>query len=572
MKQVIVTQQRFTDDLIEIVGRSYVYADPRRTEWYRTGFRSGGGEAEAVVLPGTLLELWKVLQACVSAGKIVIMQAANTGLTEGSTPSGEYDRDVVIINTLRLDKLHVLGGGRQIVSHAGATLHALEKLLKPLGRQPHSVIGSSCIGASIIGGVCNNSGGALLQRGPCYTELSLFAQLRADGSLHLVNHLGIKLGETPEEILGRLDRGDFSEKDVDYGAGRASDSRYQERVRDVAAPSPARYNADPDRLFEASGCAGKLAVFAVRLDTFQQEQGERVYYIGTNDPAELTALRRRALTELAELPISAEYIHRDMFDIAHVYGKDTLLMIYWLGTDYLPKFFSIKGRLDARLNKARFIPRNLVDRIMQFIGRVLPEALPRRMLDFRARFEHHLILKVAENIGKETERLLREIFRDGSWFRCDAAEAQKAMLHRFVAAGAAVRYHAVHEREVEDIIALDVALRRNDEQWQERLPANLEKDILAKLYYGHFFCHVFHQDYIVRKGADPKTIKHEMLRLLDGRGAEYPAEHNVGNLYEAKRPLREFYESLDPTNSFNPGIGKTSRQKRMPHPAIIDAR
>jgi D-lactate dehydrogenase len=558
-----MSRQRFIAGLVEIVGRSYVYTDPRRTEWYRTGFRSGGGEAEAVVLPGTLLEFWKVLQACVFAGKIVIMQAANTGLTEGSTPSGEYDRDVVIINTLRLNKLHVLGGGRQIVSHAGATLHGLERLLKPLGRQPHSVIGSSCIGASIVGGVCNNSGGALLQRGPCYTELSLFAQLRDDASLELVNHLGIKLGETPEVILGRLDRGDFSENDVDYGAGRASDSGYQERIRDIGAASPARYNADPDRLFEASGCAGKLAVFAVRLDTFPEGKGERTYYIGTNDPVDLTVLRRRVLSEFPELPISAEYIHRDMFDIAHVYGKDTLLMIYWLGTDYLPKFFSLKGQLDARLNKLRFIPRNLVDRVMQFFGRVLPEALPRRMLDFRARFEHHLILKVGEKIANETEGLLREIFDDGSWFRCDAKEAEKAMLHRFVAAGAAVRYHAVHEREVEDIIALDVALRRNDEQWQESLPADLEKDLIAKLYYGHFFCHVFHQDYIVRKGADPKSLKHEMLRLLDDRGAEYPAEHNVGNLYEAKRPLREFYASLDPTNSFNPGIGKTSRQKRV---------
>ena len=66
-------------------------------QWYRTGFRSGEGEAEAVVLPGTLLELWRVLQAFVVAGKIVIMKVANTGLTEGSTPSGSYDRDVVII-------------------------------------------------------------------------------------------------------------------------------------------------------------------------------------------------------------------------------------------------------------------------------------------------------------------------------------------------------------------------------------------------------------------------------------------------------------------------------------------
>ncbi len=360
--------------------------------------------------------------------------------------------------------------------------------------------------------------------------------------------------------MGRLDRGDFSESDVDYSAGRASDRRYRERVRDIAAANPARYNADPERLFEASGCAGKLAVFAVRLDTFPEEKGEKVYYIGTNDPVDLTLLRRRVLTEFPELPISAEYIHRDMFDIAHVYGKDTLLMIYWLGTDYLPKFFSIKGRLDARLNKLRFVPHNLVDRVMQFFGRVFPEALPKRMLEFRDQFEHHLILKIGEKIAHETEGLLQEIFDDGSWYLCDAKEAEKAMLRRFVAAGAAVRYHAVHEREVEDIIALDVALRRNDEQWQESLPAELEKDIIAKLYCGHFFCHVFHQDYIVRKGADPKSLKHELLRLLDDRGAEYPAEHNVGHLYEAKRPLREFYESLDPTNSFNPGIGKTSKQ------------
>jgi D-lactate dehydrogenase (quinone) len=556
-------RQPFIAGLVEIVGGSYVHTDPRRTEWYRKGFRSGGGEAEAVVLPGTLLEFWKVLQTCVLARRIIIIQAANTGLTEGSTPSGEYDRDVVIINTPRLNKLDVLGSGRQIVSHAGATLHALERLLKPLGRQPHSVIGSSCIGASIVGGVCNNSGGALLQRGPCYTELSPFAQLRDDGSLELINHLGINLGETPEEILGRLDRGDIPEKDVDYGAGRASDNRYQERVRDIEATSPARYHADPDRLFEASGCAGKLAVFAVRLDTFPEEKVERVYYIGTNDPVDLTVLRRRILTEFPELPISAEYIHRDMFDIARVYGKDTLLMIYWLGTDYLPRFFSLKGQLDARLNKLRFIRRNLVDHVMQFFGRVFPEALPKRMLDFRDQFDHHLILKVGEKITSETEELLREIFDDGSWFLCNAKEAEKAMLHRFVAAGAAVRYHAVHERDVEDIIALDVALRRNDEQWQESLPADLEKDIIAKLYYGHFFCHVFHQDYIVRKGADPRSLKHEMLRLLDARGAEYPAEHNVGNLYEAKRPLRDFYESLDPTNTFNPGIGKTSKQKRF---------
>lgn len=556
--------QAFIASLIAIVGRRHVLTDPKRSERYRKGFRSGQGEAEAVVLPGTLLEQWRILKACVAANRIVIMQAANTGLTEGSTPNGSYDRNVVILNTLRLDKLHVINEGRQIISEPGGTLHKLEKLLKPYGRQPHSVIGSSCIGASVVGGVCNNSGGSLVQRGPVYTELALFAQLQSDGTLALVNHLGIDLGESPEEILGRLDSGDYSDKDVHNDAGRGSDDGYSAKVRDVDAASPARFNADPDRLFESSGCAGKLGVFAVRLDTFLAEEAETVYYIGTNDPADLTLLRRRILSELPDLPISGEYLHRDVFDIARIYGKDTLLMIHWLGTEYLPLFFSLKGQIDARLNRLSFLPSNLVDRLMQVFSRLVPEALPKRMLAFRRDFEHHLTLKIASHLAPETEKILSDIFGTDGWFTCTEPEGKKAMLHRFAAAGAAVRYHAVHEKEVEDVIALDIALRRNDDAWLETLPEEIEKDLVAKLYYGHFFCHVFHQDYVVRKGADPRAIKQKMLALLGERGAEYPAEHNVGHLYEAKPELAAFYEALDPTNSFNPGIGKTSKQKRPP--------
>jgi D-lactate dehydrogenase len=58
-----------------------------------------------------------VLSACVDADKIILMQAANTGLTEGSTPSGnDYDREIVIISTLRLDKLHLLDKGEQVLA------------------------------------------------------------------------------------------------------------------------------------------------------------------------------------------------------------------------------------------------------------------------------------------------------------------------------------------------------------------------------------------------------------------------------------------------------------------------
>lgn len=44
--------------------------------------------------PRLTAELWQVLQLCVRAGRIVIAQAANTGLTEGSPPKGTYDRPV----------------------------------------------------------------------------------------------------------------------------------------------------------------------------------------------------------------------------------------------------------------------------------------------------------------------------------------------------------------------------------------------------------------------------------------------------------------------------------------------
>ena len=558
-----MTREELIRSLTQTLGRRYCLTDRARTERFRKGFRSGEGEAIAVAIPGTLLEMWQVLKAAHAADCIVIMQAANTGLTEGSTPNGTYDRDVVIISTLRLDKLHLLDGGKQIISHPGGTLFALEKLLKPLGRQPHSVIGSSCIGASIIGGVCNNSGGSLVRRGPVYTELSLYAQITSDGRLELVNHLGIDLGNDPETILSALDKGILDAASVRYDTGKASASGYSDKVRDIEADTPARFNADPAGLYEASGSAGKVAVFAVRLDTFPIEQDEKVYYIGTNQTARLTELRQRLLTELPELPVSGEYLHRDCFDVAHRYGKDTVLMIDWLGTDRLPTIFALKNAIDSRLGKIRWLPRHLTDRAMQALSRLLPEALPKRMLDYRARFEHHLILKVSDATAAQTERMLDETLSEAcGWFACTEGEAGKAMLHRFAAAGAAVRYGAVHADKTEDILALDVALRRNDSDWFERLPPELDAQIEAKLYYGHFLCHVLHQDYVVKKGHDAKALKAEMLKIFDQRGAEYPAEHNVGHLYVAKPALKAHYEALDPTNSFNPGIGKTSRVKR----------
>lgn len=296
---------RLIADLRDIVGEKHTLTDDSATRRYRTGFRFGAGKALAVVCPGTIVEQWKVLQACIATNVIVIAQASNTGLTGGSTPDGDdYDRDIVIVSTSRMKKVYVINDGKQVVCLPGATLDQLERMLKPLGREPHSVIGSSCIGASVFGGVCNNSGGALVHRGPAYTEMAVFAQVDAAGRLSLVNHLGIDLGETPDSILARLERGEFSEADIRHDAGAGSDHGYATHVREIDADTPARFNADPQRLHEASGSAGKVMVFAVRLDTFPIEQNAKVFYIGTNRPDELTEIRRHALHEFKHLPIS----------------------------------------------------------------------------------------------------------------------------------------------------------------------------------------------------------------------------------------------------------------------------
>ncbi|SDQ28171.1 D-lactate dehydrogenase [Pseudoxanthomonas sp. CF385] len=548
--------------LRQTVGATQVLTGARATRRYRKGYRFGDGPVLAVVRPGTLLELWRVLEATVQADGIVLMQAANTGLTGGSTPDGDgYDRRIVLVSTQRLAGVQVIDEGRQVVCLPGATLDVLEKTLAPLGREPHSVIGSSCIGASVMGGVCNNSGGALVRRGPAYTELALYAQLGADGALRLVNHLGIALGDTPETILTRLQAGDYADGDIARDDARAaSDTHYASHVRDVDAATPARYNADPARLHEASGCAGRLAVFAVRLDTFEKDEAS-VFYIGSNVPDDLTDVRRHLLTAFERLPISGEYIHRDAFDVGDRYGKDTFLLIDRFGTDKVPAAFALKSRIDGWCE--RWGLRGLTDRMLQRIAGWLPDHLPPRLRDYRARYEHHLLLKVSARDAGATRAFLDTFFaeREGAFFACDADEGRKAFLHRFAVAGAAVRYREVHRDAVEDIVALDVALRRDDRAWVESLPAALADTMVARLYYGHFFCHVFHQDYIVRRGTDPLAVEHRLWALLDARGAEYPAEHNVGHLYPAKPALAAFYRTLDPTNTFNPGIGQTSRQR-----------
>ena len=559
-----MTKNELIQQFNNIVGVKNVLTKLTQTAYYRSGFRSGNGTALAVVFPNTILEQWKLIEVCVKANCIIIMQAAKTGLTEGSSPSGdEYDRNVVIINTLNIKKIHLINDGKQAISLSGASLHSLEESLTEINRAPHSVIGSSQIGATVVGGIANNSGGALVKRGPAYTEFALYAQVDKNGKLHLVNHLGIDgLGKTPEEILSNVQKGNFDPINIQYGEGMASDHEYVDRVRDIKSNIPARYNADSRRLFESSGCAGKLGVFAVRTDTYAAPNKEKVFYLGTNNPEKLSQLRKDILTNFENLPEMAEYLHRTIFKITESYGKDTFLSINYLGTKNIPGFFAIKAKVENLLKRLPLLSDSLPDKILFYLSKLFPQHLPKRMLEFSDKYEHHLILKMSDKGIAEVQDYLKKHWSkeyDSGFFACRTDEGNKALLHRFAAGAAAGRYQMIHNNKVEGILSLDIALRRNDDDWVEKLPQEISSNLVHVLYYGHFMCNVFHQNYIFKKGTDRQKMKSIMLAMLDDKGAKYPAEHNVGHLYEAENSLQSFYKKLDPTNTFNPGIGKMSK-------------
>ena len=560
-----MTGSEIIEQLKLVVGHKGVLSSKSKTAYYRSGFRSGFGGSVGVVFPKSLIELWETLKVCVDANCAIIMQATKTGLTEGSSPSGfDYDREVIIINITRIKKIILLDGGKQVIAFPGSTLHELEGELSSIKRAPHSVIGSTTIGATIVGGIANNAGGALCKRGSSYTELSLYARVNEEGNLELINHLGIEnLGETPEEIFENLEKGSFSKENIQGMDKAASDREYQNRIRNIDAEIPNRYNADPNRLYEVSGSAGKVVAFAVRVDTYPMPKEKKVFYLGTNNPSDFSKLRKDILKNFSELPEMCEYMNREIFDTAKKYGKDVFLSIKHIGTKRLPKLYAIKSNMEYYLNKIPLVPKFLPDQILYYLSRLFPEHLPKRLIDYRNQYEHYLILDMSDEGIDEARKYLEKEWSslDGvGFFECNEDEQKSALMHRFAAAGAAIRYQTIHQRKTEEVLALDIALLGNDTEWMEKIPDEIKEDLDLSLYYGHFMCHVFHHDYILKKGTNIKAVKENLLKRLDQKSAKYPAEHNVGHMYKADESLQKHYLELDPTNTFNPGIGFTDKK------------
>ena len=74
------------DEISGIVGKKFVITNSSSMQSYTKGYRFGEGSALLVCRPGSLLEVWKVLEICVKNDLIVIMQAATPVSLEDQPP------------------------------------------------------------------------------------------------------------------------------------------------------------------------------------------------------------------------------------------------------------------------------------------------------------------------------------------------------------------------------------------------------------------------------------------------------------------------------------------------------
>lgn len=462
-----------------------------------------------------------------------------------------------------LNGIHLLNNATEAIALPAATLQQLETILAPLGREPHSVLGSSCVGASIIGGICNSSGGMLVQRGPAYTEMALYARRNVSGQFELINHLGIELGDDPEQILNSLQFGQFEQpsrfdEKVDASSidslstatlitdrsisNRASaNQHYQTVVRDCDAATPARYNNDPKGLFEAAGSAGKLIVFAVRVATFPKTIQEQTFYISTDSADSLTALRQAWLKSEMRLPVFAEYMHKDYNVITLRYGRDTCLSMRQLPASKIGALYRLQAQVGYYLEKWH-LPKTLPDRLLQLASIFMPAALPKSLSRQALAYNYHLIIKVADEHVEAAQSFLQAHIQQhqGQLHVCTPKQGQALLIFRSAATAAMFRYYHLHQNDFGQLLSTDIALPRNALDWDEVLPKNLQGQVKQCFYLGHFFCHVMHQDYLLQPDVDAKEFKQALLDFYDQRHIEYPAEHNVGHVYRAKSALSFF--------------------------------
>lgn len=168
--------------LRDIVGAAHVLTGDACIE-YETDWRQRlQGKALCVVRPGSTAEVAEVMRACAQAGVSIVPQGGNTGLVEGSVPSGGGQQ--VILSLRRMQAVRAIDLANMTVTvEAGCVLQSLQEAVQDAGMLFPLSLGAE--GSCTIGGnLATNAGGTQVVRYGNARELCLGLEVvLADGQV-----------------------------------------------------------------------------------------------------------------------------------------------------------------------------------------------------------------------------------------------------------------------------------------------------------------------------------------------------------------------------------------------------
>ena len=177
-----MTPDNLIPALRDIVGAAHVLTGDACIE-YETDWRQRlQGKALCVVRPGSTAEVAEVMRACAQAGVSIVPQGGNTGLVEGSVPSGGGQQ--VILSLRRMQAVRAIDLANMTVTvEAGCVLQSLQEAVQDAGMLFPLSLGAE--GSCTIGGnLATNAGGTQVVRYGNARELCLGLEVvLADGQV-----------------------------------------------------------------------------------------------------------------------------------------------------------------------------------------------------------------------------------------------------------------------------------------------------------------------------------------------------------------------------------------------------
>jgi D-lactate dehydrogenase len=567
---------------------------------YTKGARLGSGTALFVVTPRRLVEVVDCVQAIVDAGCVVLPQGQNTGLTGGSVPhSQDTTRPTVVLSTIHLNRIFPIDNGKRVVCLAGAGLAQLQEFLSEHfpDRESHSTLGSTFLNPTTAAGVAFGSGGTQLRKGPAYTERALYLKVTTnkwkENVVEVVNTLGVEGivdRDLPKERVRKMDGAPYildtwsrwiyeqGLRDMKYsdeskhGTAPAHDVTYRDRVC-RCTDTVSRFNADT-RGPDPNRSEGKVVILATVHDTFEKPKRTRTLWVAMDSLDTALELRRRVcLDNPHDLPVSAEYLNQDSYDVIDQSSRLMTWSIRWLGpsSPLVRKLWNVKLYVEALPLRGAD---GIVDRFLYFVNPFVPSALPRAVRGSVERgLCHHVALKVGDFGDGEMDRVLGRLEAFAAQNGSDRVQVhdcsdQDAALtaFRFVAAPA-FRTWCIGKGQ--QGISVDYALPLNRGQEPNLSDGGTPEQggevatPLKRMRYSHFGCNVVHEDLAYPPGVDVHKAKHHLKAIVESQcKGRLPAEHGHGTEYVAPRETQERWKRMDPLNVLNPGIGGMSPKYR----------